>query len=155
MVGCTKRYTDPSSLRKHVKNHSNRDQVQARRKSHKDQQQTLELDGQKMGRRRHSEPIATGDGMSGGQIIDSTLYELDDVFCENIIDGGTMQTNNGNPEQINQIKQINGSMVATDSTNYFEANRICSDSELDLISTYDTDDKGFYEFQYEQCLNDF
>lgn len=31
--GCIKRYTDPSSLRKHVKNHSVKDQLIARRKS--------------------------------------------------------------------------------------------------------------------------
>lgn len=36
VTGCTKRYTDPSSLRKHVKNHNFRDQHQSRRKSHKD-----------------------------------------------------------------------------------------------------------------------
>lgn len=31
MVGCTKRYTDPSSLRKHVKGHSQEEQLQYRR----------------------------------------------------------------------------------------------------------------------------
>ena len=30
MIGCQKRYTDPSSLRKHVKNHSKEDQDQCR-----------------------------------------------------------------------------------------------------------------------------
>ena len=33
MIGCTKRYTDPSSLRKHIKNHSAKEQQQARRKT--------------------------------------------------------------------------------------------------------------------------
>lgn len=36
IIGCTKRYTDPSSLRKHVKNHNARDQTQSRRKSSRD-----------------------------------------------------------------------------------------------------------------------
>lgn len=31
MVGCTKRYTDPSSLRKHVKSHTQEEQLQYRR----------------------------------------------------------------------------------------------------------------------------
>ena len=31
MLGCTKRYTDPSSLRKHVKSHSQEEQLQYRR----------------------------------------------------------------------------------------------------------------------------
>jgi hypothetical protein len=30
--GCSKRYTDPSSLRKHVKNHTTKEQVQVRKK---------------------------------------------------------------------------------------------------------------------------
>ena len=30
MVGCLKRYTDPSSLRKHIKNHSKEEQEQVR-----------------------------------------------------------------------------------------------------------------------------
>lgn len=40
MTGCTKRYTDPSSLRKHVKNHNPRNKMQSRRKSHKDDANT-------------------------------------------------------------------------------------------------------------------
>merc|ERR1712038_240976 len=31
VIGCTKRYTDPSSLRKHVKSHSQEEQLQYRR----------------------------------------------------------------------------------------------------------------------------
>lgn len=31
--GCTKKYTDPSSLRKHVKNHAVKDQLQSKKKS--------------------------------------------------------------------------------------------------------------------------
>ena len=34
VVGCTKKYTDPSSLRKHVKNHSNEEQMLIKKKSH-------------------------------------------------------------------------------------------------------------------------
>lgn len=34
--GCLKRYTDPSSLRKHIKNHSLRDSGQKRRKTHRE-----------------------------------------------------------------------------------------------------------------------
>ena len=30
MIGCNKRYTDPSSLRKHVKNHSKEEQEQVK-----------------------------------------------------------------------------------------------------------------------------
>lgn len=33
MTGCTKKYTDPSSLRKHVKNHTFDEQMQLKRKS--------------------------------------------------------------------------------------------------------------------------
>lgn len=33
MVGCTKKYTDPSSLRKHVKNHTYEEQLQLKNKS--------------------------------------------------------------------------------------------------------------------------
>lgn len=33
VVGCFKKYTDPSSLRKHVKNHSHEEQLQIKKKS--------------------------------------------------------------------------------------------------------------------------
>lgn len=33
MAGCTKKYTDPSSLRKHVKNHAVKDQMQPKKKA--------------------------------------------------------------------------------------------------------------------------
>ena len=52
LPGCTKRYTDPSSLRKHVKNHSSRDYtLNGRRKSHKETTTTHTTTS----RRRHSE----------------------------------------------------------------------------------------------------
>lgn len=61
--GCTKRYTDPSSLRKHVKNHD----LKGRRKSHKEtsagRKQSIES---KKSRRRFSE----------SSILSSTSYEL-------------------------------------------------------------------------------
>lgn len=39
VTGCTKRYTDPSSLRKHIKNHTPKEQHQARRKSRGSQEE--------------------------------------------------------------------------------------------------------------------
>lgn len=36
MVGCSKKYTDPSSLRKHVKNHTYEEQMQVKRRSCED-----------------------------------------------------------------------------------------------------------------------
>lgn len=33
MIGCTKKYTDPSSLRKHVKNHTNEEQMLIKKKN--------------------------------------------------------------------------------------------------------------------------
>lgn len=33
MVGCTKKYTDPSSLRKHVKNHTYEEQMQIKKRT--------------------------------------------------------------------------------------------------------------------------
>ena len=39
MVGCLKKYTDPSSLRKHVKNHSKEEQDQVRQSREPDTSQ--------------------------------------------------------------------------------------------------------------------
>lgn len=39
MVGCLKKYTDPSSLRKHVKNHSKEEQDQVRQSRETDTSQ--------------------------------------------------------------------------------------------------------------------
>lgn len=36
MQGCFKKYTDPSSLRKHVKNHTHEEQMQIKKKSQED-----------------------------------------------------------------------------------------------------------------------
>lgn len=36
MVGCTKKYTDPSSLRKHVKNHTNEEQMLLKKRTNED-----------------------------------------------------------------------------------------------------------------------
>lgn len=54
MPGCAKRYTDPSSLRKHVKNHALKESGQGRRKSHKDSSAKLNAVTKKA-RRRFSE----------------------------------------------------------------------------------------------------
>jgi hypothetical protein len=53
--GCCKRYTDPSSLRKHVKNHSLVLNGQGRRKSHKDSSTHKPNKSEPKSKRRHSE----------------------------------------------------------------------------------------------------
>lgn len=84
LPGCLKRYTDPSSLRKHVKNHD----VKGRRKSHKESTATKLSVGSKKSRRRFSESSAVSTtsyepptpSTPLTPTTTSSKFDFDDVF---------------------------------------------------------------------------
>lgn len=84
LPGCEKRYTDPSSLRKHVKNHD----VKGRRKSHKESTAHKLSAGSKRLRRRFSESSAVSatscepatPSTPLTPLNCSTRFDFDDVF---------------------------------------------------------------------------
>lgn len=79
LPGCEKRYTDPSSLRKHVKNHD----VKGRRKSHKEQSGN-KLSANKLRRRFSESSVASATSCEPATpstpIITSSKFDFDDVF---------------------------------------------------------------------------
>lgn len=89
LPGCIKRYTDPSSLRKHVKNHALRDSGQGRRKSHRAASVTSK--GIKKSRRRFSESSAYSSVVSQEPNTPATpltphieYFSFDNVFADPI-----------------------------------------------------------------------
>lgn len=91
MAGCTKKYTDPSSLRKHVKNHNSRDQTHIRRKSYKEiNQNPIEIPSTAKQRRYSesstctysSDTIATPNTVQTPTILSNQQqhFIFDDVF---------------------------------------------------------------------------
>lgn len=84
LPGCEKRYTDPSSLRKHVKNHD----TKGRRKSHREASSNKASSGSKRVRRRFSEssvlsaascePATPATPLT--PITSSSQFDFDDVF---------------------------------------------------------------------------
>lgn len=99
MPGCIKRYTDPSSLRKHVKNHALRDSGQGRRKSHRDGSATS-LKPTKKSRRRFSEssavsfePQTPATPTTPCENAKTEYFTFDNVFAE------PQQEINKNPQE--------------------------------------------------------
>lgn len=84
LPGCEKRYTDPSSLRKHVKNHD----VKGRRKSHKESSSNKVSLASKRFRRRFSESSAVSASTCEPATPSTPLtphsngikFDFDDVF---------------------------------------------------------------------------
>lgn len=90
--GCSKRYTDPSSLRKHVKNHTIKDQTQNRRKSTSSSSNTTST----ISRRRHSESSNyQTDEPSTPTIVEEQEFSFDDVF-NNILEPNNFGENKNN-----------------------------------------------------------
>lgn len=80
IAGCEKRYTDPSSLRKHVKNHD----VKGRRKSHKETSGKKMSPGSKKLRRFSESSVvsATSHELAAPStpLTAASRFDLDDVF---------------------------------------------------------------------------
>lgn len=93
LPGCEKRYTDPSSLRKHVKNHD----VKSRKKSSKEANSCLNSPQQKRGRRRFSEPTITiskrqdceNESTNISKALEFESFDCDNVFLESTIKDST------------------------------------------------------------------
>jgi len=64
--GCLKRYTDPSSLRKHVKNHVAKQQQQHQQQQHQQQQQQPQQQQQQQQQRDPLAADGDADGLGAG-----------------------------------------------------------------------------------------
>ena len=150
IAGCEKRYTDPSSLRKHVKNHD----VKGRRKSHKDSSSNKMSSGLKKLRRRFSESSIVSELTTPSTpMAVASRFDLDDVF-DDPLPLSTCEKNSSNAMNFDEMSNclitlmdhssINGDNVVSslenigngykhDDNNYDRTINYCDENEFGIV----------------------
>ena len=184
LQGCTKRYTDPSSLRKHVKNHGLRQKAtHTRRRSHKETGSNTTSRAAARGKKRchsessvksHVELLSIPETVASADEDDNNYYDLmynetfedDEVFTGNSTEMNTTQmTQDNNASTINmneltccldKIQNSDTSFDEVDYANLFASMDAANDVEIidKLINSNDFEQNEFVPFEYVKKLMD-
>lgn len=114
LPGCDKRYTDPSSLRKHVKNHD----VKGRRKSHKESTSNKIISGKKSRRRFSESSVVSAPETPSTPLTPfghATQFDFDDVFEAPLSNCVKTTTNTMNFDEMCLIKLMDDSTINGDN----------------------------------------
>ena len=106
VFGCQKRYTDPSSLRKHVKNHTKEEQDQVKQTRDSSHGKSTDTSQEGWLEAKHENPNQFPGNltlMSGGGVMASEMYEFgspyDTQYIRQVEDNQRMQQQKTEQEQ--------------------------------------------------------
>ena len=111
VFGCEKRYTDPSSLRKHVKNHTKEEEEQVKQTRDSSQGKITDTSQERLleSKRENPNPLPVNlTLMSGGGVMASGMHEFgshyDSQYSRQVEDNQRMQQQQAEQQQYKRGK---------------------------------------------------